>query len=422
MKDRSRRRAVAWDDATWHIERFGRVGALAQRGGKHRGSLMSDLITDWAARAESVARDVLAPHADDVDRTGRWPAESVAELGKSGLLGLTVPLEFGGAGQGAHTFSAVTRALAERCASTAMIYLMHVCGTQVIAAADMFSRREGVLREIAAGRHLSTLALSEKGSRSHFWAPVSRAVADGDAHRLSARKSWVTSAGIADSYIVSTRSALADDRPQAITLYFVPRDAPGFHCDGAWDGLGLRGNASAPMRLDDVPVPASDRLSAEGEGFTAMMNAALPWFQLGSASVSLGIAQAATAATRQHMLASRLEHLDQSLSSLMNLRARLAQMQIAVDTQRAFLEHVANLMENPGPDTLLLLLESKAAAGEAALFVTDLALRTCGGAGFSKHLTVERNFRDAQAGRAMAPTTDALYDFIARTLLDMPLF
>jgi alkylation response protein AidB-like acyl-CoA dehydrogenase len=96
-------------------------------------------------------------------------------------------------------------------------------------------------------------------------------------------------------------------------------------------------------------------------------------------------------------------------------------MQIAVDTQEAFLQHTCDLMENPGPATMLALLESKAAASEAALEVTDLAMRTGGGACFSRHLSVERNFRDARASSIMAPTTDVLHDFIGRTLLEMPL-
>src|SRR5262249_22311027 len=190
----------------------------------------------------------------------------------------------------------------------------------------------------------------------------------------------------------------------------------------AWNGLGLRGNASAPMRLAEVAVPASNRVSAEGEGFGVMLNVVLPWFQLGSAAVSVGIARAATAAVRQHLLASRLEHVGQPLASLLNLRARLAQMHTTVDVQQAFLDHVADRMENARPDTLIAVLESKAAAAEAALQVTDLAMRACGGAAFSRHLAVERNFRDARAGWVMAPTTDVLYDFIAKTLLEMPLF
>ncbi len=371
--------------------------------------------------AERVAREALAPWAEHVDREGRWPAESRAALGGAGLLGLAVPEAYGGLGASPTVVSAVVRTLAESCASTAMIFMMHVCAQQVIAQAEAFPFREEILRAMARGEHLSTLAFSEKGSRSHFWAPVSQAVADGDIHRLSAEKSWVTSAGQADSYVVSTRSTAAAEMT-ASTLYYVPNGAAGLSVAGSWSGLGLRGNASAPMRLKNVSVPASHRLSGEGEGFGAMLSVVLPWFQLCSASVSVGIAAAATEATRRHLMASKLEHLDQSLASLMNLRARLAQMQIAVDTQRVFLNHVAGRMENPGPDTMLAVLESKAAAAEVALEVTDLAMRTCGGAAFSRHLGVERNFRDARAGAVMAPTTDVLHDFIGKALLEMPLF
>jgi alkylation response protein AidB-like acyl-CoA dehydrogenase len=375
----------------------------------------------WIGKAEDLAREVLAHHAGDVDRQGRWPGESLAALGQSGLLGLTVPSACDGGGEGVRTFAAVTRTLAEHCASTAMIYLMHVCATQAIAAAPSFPLREALLRSVAAGRHLSTLAFSEKGSRSHFWAPVSQAVVEGDTHRLSADKSFVTGVGRVDSYVVSTRGAAASD-PLTSTLYFVPADAAGLTVGEAWDGLGLRGNASAPLRLEDVAAPASHRLSGEGAGFATMMNVVLPWFQVGAAAVSVGIARAATEATRRHLLAATFDHLGQPLAALPNLRARLGQMRIAVDAQQAFLEHVAGLMEHPGPATLLAVLESKAAAAETALHVTDLAMRVCGGAAFGRRLTVERHFRDARAGSIMAPTTDVLYDLVAKTLLDMPLF
>ncbi len=376
--------------------------------------------TKWVKSAEEIARGVLAAHAEEVDRLGRWPGESIAALGESGLLGLTVPENCCGAGEGPRVFAAVTSILAEHCASTAMIYLMHVCATQAIMAAESFPPRDEVLRATAAGRHLSTLAFSETGSRSHFWAPVSQAVVEGATHRLSAEKSFVTSAGRANSYIVSTRSAGESD-PLSSTLYWVPADAPGVGVGPAWNGLGLRGNASAPIRFEDVAVPASHRLSGEGAGLAMMLNAVLPWFQLGTAAVAVGIARAATEATRQHMRNAKLDHLGQSLADLPTLRARLAQMRIAVDVQQAFVEHVAGLMEQPGPQTLLAVLESKAAAAETALSVSDLAMRACGGAAFGRRLTVERNFRDARAGAIMAPTTDALYDFVARILLDMPL-
>jgi len=375
----------------------------------------------WIAAAADAACTVLARHADDVDRQGRWPAESIAALADAGLLGLTVPAACGGAAAGASTFAAVTGALAEQCASTAMIYLMHVCGAQAIAAAQAFPRRDEVLRAVAAGSHLTTLAFSETGSRSHFWAPVSQAIVEGDTHRLSAAKSFVTSAGRADSYIVSTRAAGTSD-PLASTLYFVPADTPGLRVGPAWNGLGLRGNASAPIHFEGVAVPASHRLGADGAGLSLMLEVVLPWFQLGAAAVAVGIARAATEATRQHLLAARFDDLGQPLAALPTLRARLAQMRVAADVQQAFVAHAAGLVDAPGPATLLAVLESKAAAAETALQVTDLAMRACGGAAFGRRLAVERHFRDARAGSVMAPTTDVLYDFVARAILDMPLF
>ncbi len=376
---------------------------------------------DWVARAEQVAREALAPHADMVDETGQWPEAALAGLAESGLLGLTVAPELGGGGAGPVVVSEVIRTLAEACASTAMITMMHVCGTAVISQAETLPVREQVLREITAGRHLTTLAFSEKGSRSHFWAPISQAAREGDTDLLTASKSWVTSAGQAHSYIVSTRSATGTE-PTESTLYYVPASTPGLEVSGGWNGTGLRGNASAPMSLERAPVPSAYRVSGEGEGFGAMLSVVLPWFQLCSAAVSVGLCRAATEGTRRHLLASRLEHLGQSLADLMNLRARLAQMQILTDAQLAFLRHVAGRMESPGPDTLLAVLESKAGAAETALQVTDLAMRTCGGAAFSKHLGVGRQFRDARAAWVMAPTTDVLHDFIGKALLDMPLF
>jgi alkylation response protein AidB-like acyl-CoA dehydrogenase len=382
---------------------------------------VSKTANPWVVRAASLAEEVLACHADDVDRRARWPVENIAALRESRLLGLTVPASHGGGGEEPITFAEVTRLFAGQCASTAMIYLMHVCATQAVAAAQGFPLRDQLLEEIAAGRRLGTLAFSEKGSRSHFWAPVSRVVREGNDHWLNAEKSFVTGAGHADFYVVSTGSQKPDETTDAV-LYCVRCNAPGLRVLEPWNGLGLRGNASAPMRLQKLKVTSTEQMCADGKGFALMMEAVLPWFQVGSAAVALGISRAATEGIRQHLLATKLEHLGQPLASLPTLRARLAQMQIAVDTQDAHLARVAADMISPGPSTMLGLLECKASAAEAALQITDQAMRIGAGAAFSRRLTVERNFRDARASSIMAPTTDVLLDFIGRLLLDIPLF
>ena len=131
-------------------------------------------------KAREIASSVLAQSAGENDTAGRFSTEAVQALGESGLLGLMLPADVGGAGLGPRTFAEVTATLAEADASVAMVYVMHICGTAAIAAARPSPALTAVLTEIAAGRHLSTLAFSEAGSRSHFWAPISRAQRNGD--------------------------------------------------------------------------------------------------------------------------------------------------------------------------------------------------------------------------------------------------
>ncbi|HEX9295104.1 MAG TPA: acyl-CoA dehydrogenase family protein [Polyangiaceae bacterium] len=374
------------------------------------------------AQAKQIADHIVAPHAARHDRAGDFPVEGMAALGKAGLLGLVVPKDRGGSGLGPSTFAEVTAALSLADASIGMIYTMHVCATLCLVSARTGAKTEPVLRAIAAGQHLTTLAFSEKGSRSHFWAPVSRAQSIPAGVELSARKSWVTSAGHADSYVISSLSPDAKG-PTDSTLYLVAKDTVGLKVAAPWDGMGLRANASAPMTLEGCFVPDDARLTDDGAGFKAMLEVVLPFFNLGSAAVALGLCRAAVGATVTHLKTAVFEHLGASLGeSLPNLRATLARMQIETDGLAARMQDVIAHLEHPSDQTMLRVLESKAAAGEAAIQVTSQAMRACGGAAFSRQTGLDRFFRDAHAGSVMAPTVDVLHDFIGKALLGIPLF
>src|SRR5262249_31530027 len=281
---------------------------------------------------------------------------------------------------------------------------MHICATATIASARPGAAVEQTLRDISAGKHLTTLAFSEAGSRSHFWAPVSRAKRNGANMQLTAKKSFVTSAGHAQSYVVS---ALAPEgtSPTDSTLYLVASATPGLSVASSWDGLGMRGNASAPMILEDCEVEPGLQLTDDGAGFKAMLEVVLPLFNLGTSAVALGLCRAAVGGTGAHLNSARFQHLGPSLRArLPALGAQRATMQIDTDGLAARVDDLVDHLERPRDTTMLRVLESKAAAGDVAIAVTSAAMRVCGGAAFSKHLAIERLFRDAQAGAVMAPT------------------
>lgn len=367
------------------------------------------------AALETIATDILAPLALRTDTEARFPREVIDAMGQAGLLGLVSAAPMGGLGLGLREAAQVVSRIAQECPSTAMIVCMHYCATSVLEQAGS----EPVRKAIAAGRHLSTLAFSEADSRSHFWAPTGTARADGDGVVLDARKSWVTSAFEADSYVWSSKPLAAEG---ASTLWYVDAKADGLSQPFQFDGLGLRGNASTPITAEGVRVAATDLLGQDGKGFDTMMGTVLPWFTTLSAACSVGLMNGALARAIAHVGHTRHVHLDSSLADLPTIRAYLARARIKTDMAQALLDDTVAAIGSGRADTMLRVLEVKAAAAETALEVTDIAMRVCGGAAFRKEAGIERLFRDARASSVMAPTSDVLYDFIGKAITGLPLF
>ncbi len=320
--------------------------------------------SEYLTATKRLVDTVIGPESASVDHDARFPVASMAALGNEGFFGLCVDAAHGGRGQSPRMFAAVTEELAMACPSTAMVYVMHVTAAQAIASSDVLASRDDVLREIASGRHLTTLAFSEKGSRSQFWAPVSRLEENGDGYETSAAKSWVTSATHADSYVSSAQKPGAAS-PLESTVYLMQRTAGGVRITSGFDGLGLRGNDSSPVSLERLHVKKSDLISKSGEGANTMLQVVLPWFSIGTAAMANGISCSAMIRTAEHLSGTGFEHDGTKLRDLPVLR---------------------------------------------------------GGAAFSKQLGIERLFRDARAGWVMAPTADHLREFIGRVLTGLPLF
>jgi alkylation response protein AidB-like acyl-CoA dehydrogenase len=376
---------------------------------------MSTTAQTYEELLERICRESIAPNAPAVDRDSGFPDRAIESLKAAGFLGAMSSPEMGGLGLGLAGVAKIVRRVAEQCGSTAMVLSMHYCGVAVLEAHASVDVR----RAAAAGNHLSTLAFSEAGSRSHFWAPQSTAL-DGEGEIiLNARKSWVTSASQATAYVWSSRPLGAEG---ISTIWLVPSNASGLTVQGPFEGLGLRGNDSCPVSANDVRVPRSAMLGEDGKGFDIMMGVVLPVFSILNAACSVGFMNAATARTAAHATETTHSDTGSALAELPTIRNYIARMQIKADMASALLNDAIAAVEAGRPDATLRVLESKACAGETANEVLDLAMRVCGGAAFRKEVGVERYFRDARAAGVMAPTTDILYDFIGKAVCGLPLF
>jgi len=375
---------------------------------------MNTTDSELLAKLDRLVHEVIAPNAPKVDADAAFPRESIDALANAGLLAVMSAKAVGGLELGLPTAVQVVERVARACASTAMCLTMHYCGVAVI---EQYGP-ESVRRQIAEGRHFSTLAFSEATSRSQFWVPTSTATRMDGKIRLDAKKSFVTSAHHATAYVWSSKPVSAEGPS---TIWLVPARTPGLAVTGRFDGLGLRGNDSAPIVADGALVEESTRLGPDGGGFDVMMGTVLPNFQLLSAAVSLGVMEAAVARTIDHAKATKFEHLGQSLCDQPVTRNHIGRMRVQTDLVRGLLLDAVASVSAQRADADLRVLESKLAAADTAAAVLDLAMRVCGGAAFRKEVGVERMFRDARASTIMAPTSDTLLEFIGRAVCGLPL-
>ena len=388
--------------------------------------LLSTELRDLRARAQAVAADHVAPTAEQTDRDCAWPAHALRAMSDAGLAGLAVPQRLGGHGQGMLALAVVTETLGAVCPSSALCYGMHCVGTAVVAAKATSEQEDKYLRPIAAGRHLTTLALSESASGAHFYFPQTKLTRDGADYVVNGTKQFVTNGGHADSYVLSTAAGTAggeaaDAEAGEFSCLMVDRDLPGMAWLDPWCGLGMRGNSSRGLRLDGVRLPAGNLLGSEGDQVWYTFEVVAPYFLTAMAGTYLGIAAAAVNLTIQHVRSRRYGHSGESLGEAPVVQHRLAEMWTAVQKTRGLIYEACRRGDLGDPQALPFVLAAKADAGDTAVAVTNEAMTLCGGSAYRENSTLARMLRDARAAHVMAPTTDLLKQWTGRALLGMPL-
>lgn len=365
-----------------------------------------------------IASRVIAPLSEMTDREARWPEEAIRALQEAGLGGLVVPAAHGGLGHGLYGMALVCEEVGRYCASSAISFGMHCVGSAVIAAKPTSDQVTRYLEPICRGEHLTTLSLSEPGTGANFYLPRTQLLLAGDEYRVTGTKTFVTSGGRADSYVIS---GVIDGEEGDLSCLILPADAAGVEWGEPWDGLGMRGNSARTMRLSKVPVPSGNLLGREGDQIWYVFQVIAPYFLMAMAGTYLGVATAALEEARDHLTSRRHEHTGAILAQQPVLQHRYGSLWATLERTRALVHSVARAADAGDPTALPGVISAKAEVADAAVHVVNEALTLVGGIGYRESSSMGRHLRDVRAAHVMSPTTDMLRVWTGRALLGQPL-
>jgi hypothetical protein len=357
-----------------------------------------------------IAQDELAPRAAAAEEAGAFPADQVALLARSGLLGLPYPNELGGGGQPYEVYLQVLEELASAWATVALTVSVHGLACYPLAEYGTPAQKHQWLPPMLAGTALGAYCLSEPHAGSDAAALTTRAVADDDGYRVSGTKAWVTHAGVADTYVVMARTSDAGAR--GISCFLVPADSAGLTVAAPERKMGLTASPTAQLFLDEVAVPEQARIGAESAGFGIALSA-LDAGRLGIAAVAVGVAQAALDEAVTY--ASNRSAFGQPVIDFQGLRFELADMAAGVAAARALYLDAARRRDRGEPSSTAASM-AKLVATDTAMSVTTAAVGVLGGYGYVREYPVERLMREAKMMQIVEGTNQIQRMVIARAL------
>ncbi len=368
-----------------------------------------DLTTLKEAAAEA-ARGVLGGTLKEDDEAERFRKEHFQALGEAGLCGVQTAEEWGGLGLGyfeyAHVLEEISKVSASYGVSVAVSGLPQI----ILTRFGNDEQRAAWLPGLSAGRLLGAFALSEPGSGSDAASLTSTARRDGDTYVLRGTKFWITHGGYADVYVVMARTG--GPGPRGVSAFLLPGDAPGLRFGKKEEKMGLRASPTVELILDDVVVPASSRLGAEGDGFTVAMSA-LDSGRITIAAISVGLAQAALDVAADY--ATQRQQFGQPIIEFQGVGFLLADMACRIEGARLLVHKAAWLRDHQRPYSHIAAM-AKCVATDAAMAVTTDAVQVLGGYGYTREYPVERYMRDAKVMQIVEGTNQVQRLVISRHL------
>ena len=357
-----------------------------------------------------LAQGAVAPLAAEVDRDHRFPEEAVRAAAEAGLLGVLIPREYGGAGLDALAFAICIEELAQACASTSVIVDVHTSvGSEPILLFGSEEQKRAWLPRLASGEVLGAFALTEPASGSDAASLKASAKRTADGYVLNGTKIFITNVGHAGLYVVFARSG-AEERAAGVSAFLVPAETPGVRVGQVFRKMGLNGSPTGELVLEEVAVPAANRLGAEGQGFTVAMRA-LDSGRIGISGQALGIAQAAVDESRE-LLAQRTR--DQG--GRQGDDFLLADMATRLESARLLAYHAAWLCSLGRPFTRQASMAKLHCTDTAMQLALD-ALQLAGEEGAVSGSPFERHVRDAKALQIYEGSNQIQRMVIAREVL-----
>jgi len=361
--------------------------------------------------ARRIAQEKIAPSAEHHDATGEYPLENIRLLGENGLMGIEVPVEYGGAGM--DPVSSVLAIIEVSAADAAHATIMSVNNSlfcNAVLSHGSEEQKQLYVRAIAEGREIGAFALTESQSGSNATAMRCRAVKQADgSYMINGQKSWITSGPVA-RYIVLFAMTDPSQGARGITAFMIDTTRPGFGRGKTEPKLGVRASATCEIEFQDYVARAEDVIGAEGQGFKIAMSL-LDSGRIGIAAQAVGIARAAYEASLAYVR--ERKSFGAPIGSFQMIQAKIADMKCKLDAA-LLLTLRAAWTKAQGKRFSTEAAVAKLTASEAAMWIAHQAVQIHGGMGYSKEMPLERYFRDAKITEIYEGTSEIQRLVIAR--------
>ena len=365
-----------------------------------------DVVHRWA-------QERVKPQAHEIDRSNEFPAGLWREMGDLGLLGITVPEAYGGAGLGYLAHAVAVEEIARASASVSLSYGAHsnLCVNQ-IALNGTDEQRERHLPKLVTGEHVGALAMSEAGAGSDVVGMKLRAEKRNDRYILNGTKYWITNGPDADVAVVYAKTD-PEAGSKGITAFLIERGLEGFSTGPHFDKLGMRGSNTGELVFEDCEVPFENVLGEEGRGVRVLMSG-LDYERVVLSGIGVGIMAACLDEVMPYLRERR--QFGQRIGDFQLMQAKVADMYTAMNTARAYLYEVARACDR-GEVTRQDAAACVLYCSEVAMTQAHQAVQAMGGAGFLTDSPVSRLFRDAKLMEIGAGTSEIRRMLIGRELM-----